>query len=420
MLCRGLFALSFWVAIAAGFEGPPGVLHRAIARIRADLGRIPDFVCSESVDRFSRKSAEAAWQQVDNLRFEVASVGPKELYARPGDKVFQDKPLVELVGRGTISTGQYANLAKHVFLSSTARFTFGKETEAEGRRAYEYEYDVPAADSSYRLRSGTAEALVAFQGSFWIDAETLDLIRLDVQAYDMPDKLGLAEANTSVKYSRTAVVNALLPRIASFSIVTADGTENLNRMQFDACRHYEADSTVSYEMNPGEADRAAAERKPAAPAFSLPAGSILELTLYGGIDPVQAGPGDVVKASVARILVNGESLPFSGVATMSGRVVRLEKLTAGSPYVQIGVEMHRIEVEGKSFPMAATMIDAGPHPGLVRQAKRLDPTFTKHRTQRLDVLVREVRRGQGILQWDARRGPVPGGLRMRWRVDPER
>jgi hypothetical protein len=38
----------------------------------------------------------------------------------------------------------------------------------------------------------------------------------------------------------------------------------------------------------------------------------------------------------------------------------------------------------------------------------------------MDILVREVQRGQGILYWEARRGSIPRGLRMKWRVEKER
>ena len=35
----------------------------------------------------------------------------------------------------------------------------------------------------------------------------------------------------------------------------------------------------------------------------------------------------------------------------------------------------------------------------------------------MDILVREIPRGQGVLQWDAKQGRIRKGLRMRWLVD---
>jgi hypothetical protein len=65
------------------------------------------------------------------------------------------------------------------------------------------------------------------------------------------------------------------------------------------------------------------------------------------------------------------------------------------------------------------MQDAGPAAGLIRQAKRLDPKFSRRPTGKMDVLVREIQQGQGILLWDGKHGPVPRGLRMKWRVNGE-
>jgi hypothetical protein len=63
------------------------------------------------------------------------------------------------------------------------------------------------------------------------------------------------------------------------------------------------------------------------------------------------------------------------------------------------------------------MADAGPASGLIRVAKKFNPTFTRQRKARMDILVREVQRGQGVLQWDAKHGRIRKALRMRWLVD---
>ena len=410
--------------IVTAFEAPAGLLDRFLGRTRTELGRLPDFACSETVERFSRASRERSWEKTDSIRFEVALVGGRELYARPGEREFQSRHLSEIAGRGTIGSGQFANLAKHVFLTSTAHFTYRAETEENGRRAYEYEYDVPPADSSYRLRSGTAESTVGFQGSFWIDADTADLIRLDVQAYDIPDQLGLAEATSSVSYSRVTIDGAeiLLPLSAKLSVVAADGVEHLNRTRLDGCRHYRADSTIRFENQSGVsgagAEKTGQDDRQSA-RTSLPVGILLELTLEAGLNPATASVGDAVRAAVSRAIKDGEKVLIPQGATAAGHVVRLEKQTRPFPIYEVGFAFSSLEIGDRSVPLAATMEDAGPAAGLIRQSKRLDPTFTRRRTARMDILVHEVQRGQGILNWDARRGPIPHGLKMRWRVDRE-
>jgi hypothetical protein len=107
-------------------------------------------------------------------------------------------------------------------------------------------------------------------------------------------------------------------------------------------------------------------------------------------------------------------------AVVHGRLVRLERSAQPFDHYVVGLEFHTLETGDTSFDLFATMQDAGPAPGILPQAKRLDPVFTRKRTARLDILVREKPRGEGILHWDAKHIPIRRGLKMRWMtVDPD-
>jgi hypothetical protein len=405
-------------SIAYAAEEPEGLRGRFLARFKADLDRLPDFVCVQTSDRFRRASSERPWEKIDTVRFEVALVGGQELYALPGERRFESRPLAGLVTHGTVSTGQLALLARHVFLSSTAQFTYRGETEQRGRPAYEYSYDVPAAESSYHLRVGTSDSVVAFQGAFWIDATTLDLIRLEVQAYDIPESLGLAEANTALDYSREDIdgIDVLLARSTTLSVAATNGDENLNRARLSGCRHYRSESTIRFAVDEGAASGGADRVVPR--SIELPAGAVLELNLDSSLDPATARIGDMVRATLAHPIKVNERVLISQGATALGRVVRVDKKTTPFSIYQVGLAFESIAMGDQVVPLAATMDDAGPAAGLLRQSKHLDPTFTpRHRNGRIDVLVREVQRGQGILEWDAKHTPIPRGLRMKWRVE---
>jgi hypothetical protein len=410
--------------MAQGFQEPEGLLDRFLTRMKSELGRLPDYVCTQTIERFSRQSAERQWQKVDTLRFDVALVGNKELYGRPGERRFQSRTLADLVGKGTTSTGQLGILAKHVFLTSTAQHAYKGASEQDGRRVHEYQYEVAPERSSYRLRNGNAESAVGFQGAFWFDAETLDLIRLEVQAFDIPEKLGLAEANTSLGYARVAIDDGevLLPVSATLMIASLDGSEDQNRMRLTTCRHYRADSNIQYAgdqtaPNPEQSSRAAA--RTASGDDLLPNGTVLELALDASIDPAASKIGDPVRARMAKPAKVGERIVVPQGSVVLGHLVRLEKQTMPLPVFDIALEFDTLVIGDRNIPLAVTMDEAGPAAGLLRQAKRLDPTFTRRRTGRMDVLVREVQRGQGILLWDARRGPLPSGLKMKWRVQSQ-
>ena len=418
-LCMGSISIACG-SIARAEEEPEGLRDRFLTRIRADLDRLPDFVCVETSERFRRAGSQRNWEKIDTVRFDVALVGDHELYSLPGARRFERRPLGDLIAQGSISTGELALLAKHVFQGS-AQITYKGESEQAGRKAYEYSYDVPAGKSKYHLRLGSSDAVVAFQGTFWIDAETLDLLRLEVQAYDLPASLGLAQADTALEYSRVNIdaEDVLLPSAAELAVVATNGDENRNRARFSGCKHYQTESTIRFATDEsptsGSADRVIPASAPA--VVEIPGGTLLDLSLDTAIDPASAKIGDPIKATLTHDVKLGDRILLAQGATASGQVVRLEKSTMPFPIYQIGLQFDSIAIGDRIVPLAITMDRAGPASGLLRQSKRLDPVFTRKRTNHIDVLVREVQRGEGILDWDAKHAPVPRGLRMVWRVD---
>src|SRR5215472_16191853 len=121
------------------------------------------------------------------LRLEVALVDGKELFSWPGAGRFEDRGIGEIVGRGAaIGNGSFATHARSVFLSHAPKFTYVGAATLNGRRAIRYDYRIAQMLSGYQIHVGDHQAFVAYHGSFWVDADSLDLIRLDVRADDLP------------------------------------------------------------------------------------------------------------------------------------------------------------------------------------------------------------------------------------------
>lgn len=403
--------MALWVCGAAwANDEPPGLLDRFLDKVAGDLARLPDHVCTLRIERFARGMNEGAWKQADSATLSVGLAEGREIYDRP-----DGAPGETLARDGVFSTGQFALLARHVFTWKAAGFGFRGESERSGRKAYEYEFDIPKQQSTYRLRMGQAGDLVAFQGSFHVDAETLDLLELEIQPYDIPEAIGLARADTRLAYRRVDVrgADALLPAAATLVVATTDGVEWMNRASFGECKRFEAESSLRAETE------VAAPNPTVAPASSssgrLIPGSLLEIQLDAPLTPKSLKPGDPVRARLAKPAeVEGGILP-AGTA-VHGVVARLREEPAPFPLFEIGFELTGVETGGETLPLRATMINVESQRGLIRQSKRIDPTFSKNQKPRLDVLVREVQKGQGILLWDAKHPALPKGLKMTWRV----
>ena len=181
------------------------LLARVQAKVRERLVRVPDYVCVQTVERAQRATAQEPFKLRDTLRLEVALIGSRERFAWLDSGKFEDRELRDMVGKGIVGTGNFALHTKHVFQPNVADFKARSEVTHHGRRALRYEYEVPWENSGYRIRVGPHEEVVAFRGSFLVDEETLDLLRLEVLADEIPQELALDRAITVLEYAPVTI-----------------------------------------------------------------------------------------------------------------------------------------------------------------------------------------------------------------------
>ncbi|MCU1273118.1 MAG: hypothetical protein JWO48_549 [Bryobacterales bacterium] len=389
--------------------------------MNALLGRLPDYTCVESIARSRRTPGGNGFQPLDTIRLQVGLIGGRERYTWPDAARFDDRELRDLVGRGIIGTGDFAAHVHHVFLSPATQFTPRAAEAFHNRQAARFDYEVPVEYSRYTLRVGAGEAEVGVRGSFWWDLQTFDLLRLEVYADEIPPELGMSRVSEVIEYARIPIAdsNFLLPVSSELSMVALDGMEHRNQITFTECQHFQAASSVHFDAD----DQTQASRisPKTAVAAALPPSLRIDLTLESDIDPENAALGDSVRASIARPVENAGQLIAPEGAIVHGRLVRLERAEQPFDHYIVGLEFHTLETADGRVDFFATMQDAGPVSGLLRQAKHLDPVFTRKRTRRLDVLVSEKPRGEGILLWDAKHHQIRRGLKMRWvTADPEK
>ena len=60
------------------------ILDHIKARMAENLRRLPDYTCTEIIDRSRRRRGTDAFAPVDTLKLDVARVDGKELFSRPG------------------------------------------------------------------------------------------------------------------------------------------------------------------------------------------------------------------------------------------------------------------------------------------------------------------------------------------------
>ncbi|MBV9399574.1 MAG: hypothetical protein JO062_16445 [Bryobacterales bacterium] len=288
------------------------------------LARQPNYTCLETVERSRRDGSTRKFRLQDTLRIEVALVDGKEMFAWPGSKQFEDRDFRELIPTGTFGTGDFALHARSVFGGNSPVYQPQGEQKLDGRPAVQYDFRVARQRSGYQIRTRDAEAVIGYHGSFYVDPQSFDLMRLEVVGDDLPSQLKLKAIWDRMDYAHLRIGDGdfLLPDSSEIVVIDLNGEESRNRVRFSACHQYAGRSTLSFE----DPDPAAGTPAPVSKAeLELPANLDLMLSLVDEIDTDKAAIGDPVRAQLTGDLKwKGHLLAPKG-ATASGRISRVER-----------------------------------------------------------------------------------------------
>src|SRR6266404_5350643 len=304
-------------------ELAPEVLLLAHIKVKmaANLQRLPNYTCTQTIERSSRRAPTRRFEMLHTVRLEVALVEGKEMLGWPGAKRIDESDITKLVS-GTIGNGDFALMARNLFLTSSAQFKYAGETNLEGRRAARFDYVVPLIASGYGLRVPPLEAIVGHHGSIWADPESFDLLRMQVFADDIPLFLRLSSATETMEYARVNIAGSsfLLPAGSTMIMTQLNGTESRNVARFHACRQFTGESVLSFADPPPDAPPTPA---PVTEAL-LPDEFVAEIALQAPIDSESTAVGDAVQAALKNPIKLDRKVTVPKGAIVLGRVTRLE------------------------------------------------------------------------------------------------
>jgi hypothetical protein len=199
----------------------------------------------------------------DTVELEVAYVGNRELFARPAEGQFAEQAISKYVSSGTIGNGAFGIHAAAIFAGNAATFNYRGTVKKDGHKTFRYDYEVPLEKSHFQVRHDSAEGIVGYKGSFWVDAGTLDLVRVELKAEHIPSYIGISMIEEIMQYQQVHVGNSdfLLPLKSEQAAVEASGIYFLNMITMENCHEFAGESVVKFgaPVNSGSADRAAPE-----------------------------------------------------------------------------------------------------------------------------------------------------------------
>jgi hypothetical protein len=388
----------FVLPLAAVAQGP--LLGRVEIAVRHNVEHLPNYICTMAVDRSHRPTTSKVFQPVDKVRLEVAMVDNQELYAWPGSRDFKEQPIYNLLGDGMIGTGDFGLFIQTVFLSGTAKFQFAGREMLNERQVYHFLYEVPRALSRYEIRLPTSKDTVGFGGSVWIDAVSLDLVRLEILVREIPAHLALASGRILIDYGRVRVGSGdfLLPRSVEQNFVSS-GMEARNQASFSGCREYNTESAISFGDAPKMTASQPNKPKPLPP--DVPAGIEIESKLETQLDSVLVARGDAFEATVtAAVRLKGAVVIPKG-AKIGGRVTGIVRSEQPFPCIGVILQPTWIEFEGGHGAFAADQISL-PYLNPSRVAHELCPFVPEP--------------GSAVLQFHGSTFHGTGGQPLLWRT----
>jgi hypothetical protein len=246
-------------------------------------------------------------------------------------------------------------------MSDGATYQYLGESQRQGRRALDYAFAVPLWRTSYVVANQAVSRRTPYSGVFSVDAETLDLLRLEIRADSLAAELQMCELTTTLDYSRVRLDNLdfLLPSEADSLVVNTDGHQSLNRTVFSSCHQFAGESKLIF-------DDPSASSLPVTgtpvQALEMPAGVTLSIALAQAIDPAKDAAGDLVRGVLKKALI----LPGSGTAipkgtVLNGRICQLLTLYGeDSASVELGIKWENMELVSGKLPLDLSVQSAVP------------------------------------------------------------
>jgi hypothetical protein len=212
-------------------------------------GKLPDFLCTEQVERTDRAGPAI---KVDRLTIQLSYFGQKEKYKLVQMNGSRTEQHLESLD-GLITGGEFGSLLLGVFdPSSSADFQWKASSNIRKRRATVYTYRIALAKSHYILghrgdAGNMVEAAAGYHGEVALDSETAKVLRLTATADDIPKNSGIFQSSIEVDYDFMSVAGRtyLLPS-HSDARMERSYRQIANAVTFGDYKKFEADSTIDF------------------------------------------------------------------------------------------------------------------------------------------------------------------------------
>jgi hypothetical protein len=265
------------LARAANATPPPtaeeqaGVIAATRAAALSFSDHLPDFICTQVTRRWvdqhrgstnlmlagprNRLPGSALhvdegdnWKLRDTLTIQLTYFGQKEEYKLLLVNGRKTKESYESVG-GTTTYGDFGSILGILFqTSSAAAFAWDHWASINNQPVMVFLFEVKADHSQWHIGYGNQEVVTAFKGLVFIEPTEHQVLKLRVDAIEIPKKFPIQKSGVELDY-RTLTVGEQ-PFLLPLKAVDWNDTNNLstkNEAEFRNYRKFFADSKIDFD-----------------------------------------------------------------------------------------------------------------------------------------------------------------------------
>jgi hypothetical protein len=210
---------------------------------------LPNYVCKEVVSRYESNSRPTSFHVLDVVGADVVYENGKEDYrnitvdGRPADKSVEQT--------GAWSTGEFGTLLIDLFAPATAAdFHPNGEDRIAGVTAKVYTFDVKRENSNWILHFGSQTYQPAYSGTTWIDPRTARVLRVELEARNLPSDFPTDHVESAVDYQYVRLGGTqdyLLPvHAATLSCQRGTTFCSKNNIDFRNYHKYTGESSIQF------------------------------------------------------------------------------------------------------------------------------------------------------------------------------
>lgn len=226
-------------------------VEKAREAVIAYVGALPNYVSQEVTTRYVSETRQPNWRVVDVVSAELVYEGGKESYrnlavnGKPSKKAPEES--------GAWSTGEFGTILRNLFHPGTdADFRYMEDDTIARQAASVYKFDVERLRSSWKIWVPGQYILPAYKGSIWIDKQTANVLRIEMQAQEIPEEFPRISVESAVDFDYITLGTPekfLLPVHAEVLSCARDSNEcERNVIEFRNYHKFTGESTIKFNQ----------------------------------------------------------------------------------------------------------------------------------------------------------------------------